>query len=936
LTLLLQLTALWALNDPPLTISKTFVPLPSDAFVGERIMITVFSINGSSSERLYIRLVNDYASDLPFNSDGIEKVELYEDVNDDGTGGALVPNSGSPIESDTAYRFSFTKSSASTANYAVYYTISPTAKYSLTGGTKVVVNAKISSIQEGNKDAVQVNDSGSMVTVKANGLVYVPGSLKSLLPGTSSGVPPDTTFAIMQFTLRAENSSVGIRSLSLGSASNFATSTTNRNLHVSRIILLADNGDGDYSGEAGEITVHDTDYLSYDKNGNTHEAIELPFDQTITLSAYSVSGGGVPNTPVSERIFYVLYKLGSAFPENTSLTCRLLGGSGTLSSGGASSLQVSSANNVTVTCRLADAWLTASNALVNAPTTVVAGQSGIKMIDFTYKVPDTRQRINNVVFEITNGGGTFRQRTDDGVNRLLLYKYPPALSGSGQTPSLAGVGEIINQSQAVFRNQTLEPGPNQYYVVYDIGVLVTGDMSAQAQVTGISVSSNSRTSNSNASFWSPKAPPGPAHVDMWPNRALIGPLRVTDVLGNDLSSIGPGQSFQVLVPIYNFYERVPPANPRQMEVFYNPSSNMNSTRPVFYAGSDFNSTSTERSDISREFSWTLEGLFGTTFNVNVPGIYNVPYVATFNVVASNLKTNDTVYVDAQVLYNVYTENNAYMWPSPDAPPAGYHAYYDQSMIFRSAAAGLGGGSVPVSDLPGYVTLRLNGAGSTENSSLWPDYILPGGIKFTNTDNAFTTPFVNGDKIPEKSSLTISLNTETEAHLDYEFAIYQNGVPLKRGTNWFLDNAVISLPGGNFSAASAGTTGVLRIAPINGPNKNDVLPETTIRYELLVGGTMEIKEILPYPTPYEPDTGSLYVGFENNSMDSGTMTVYIYDVTGREVYREEALPVLLGYNTYAWAGDFSSGGKVGRGVYILRMTFKGSGKRHEVVTRFGVK
>ncbi|MDR1453019.1 MAG: hypothetical protein LBJ25_03485, partial [Candidatus Margulisbacteria bacterium] len=106
--------------------------------------------------------------------------------------------------------------------------------------------------------------------------------------------------------------------------------------------------------------------------------------------------------------------------------------------------------------------------------------------------------------------------------------------------------------------------------------------------------------------------------------------------------------------------------------------------------------------------------------------------------------------------------------------------------------------------------------------------------------------------------------------------------------------------------------------------------------LLSGGTLEIKEILPYPSPYDPDAGSLYVGFKNSSMDSGTMTIYIYDVTGREVYREEELPVIPGYNTYAWAGDFSSGGKVGRGVYVLRAVFKGSGKRHEVITRFGVK
>ncbi|MDR1453076.1 MAG: hypothetical protein LBJ25_03770, partial [Candidatus Margulisbacteria bacterium] len=866
LGLVLQLAVLWsALNDPPLLINNTFVP-PSEAFIGEWVTVKAFSVHGNASP-VYIRLSNAYASDLPFSDDGIEQVELRSGVMPDGSGGMPV-GTGRSIDGGSAYWIQFANS-ATTTDYAVRYKISPTAKYSLTGGTKVVVNAKIDTIQEGNNEAVQVSD-GTIhdIEIKANGLVYKPGSLKNMLPGTSSGVPPGVIASIMQFTLRAESSDVGVKSINLGSASNFATSEQNRGDHVQRIVLLADDGDGDYSGMDRETIVCDTGVLPY--NGNTKEDIYLPFNQTITLSAYNVSNG-VPNTRYSERIFYVLYELGPGFPAGQTLTCQLLGAGGVLSSGENSSLAQPTGNSITITGRLADAWLISSTALVNAPTTVVAGQRGIKMIDFSYSVPDTGATINNVAIEITNGGGTFRQRFDNGIRRLLLYKYPPVNSGQ-QTPTLTGEGEVIDTTKAVFRNQTLVRGDNQYYVVYDVGVQVSINMSAQAQVTGISVSSNSRNSNANASFWSPAAPPGPAYVSMYPNRALIGPLRVTDEQDNDISSIGPGQSFKVYVPIYNEYERVdlpPGVVGRSMEVFFQPSGNQESTRPVFYSGSDFNSPSTERQDISHEFTWTVESLFGNTLNVNL--IYNIPLVVTFNVTASNLKTSGPVYVDAQVIYNVYTENNAYMYNDPAAPPASYHAYYDNTGYFRSAAAGLGGGTVPLPSIAGYVTLQANGSGSSRPASLWPKYILPGGVNFANADVS-VNPFVNGDEIPLNSSLTISLNAEMEAHLNYDFEISQNGVRLDKYTDWFLlpEGPVIFLPARNFSVLSAGTAGVLRIAPVNTVNINDDnIPETIIRYTLLSGGTLEIKEILPYPSPYDPDAGSLYVGFKNSSMDSGT-------------------------------------------------------------------
>jgi hypothetical protein len=302
LGLALQLTALFALNDTPCNVNPFITT--DNVFLGQQdVVVKVFRINGiSSSGRIYILVKTTHSNDVPYGSDGISKVDLLPVDYNTGVG-VSTPLNGQRL-SDSEYLFDLPHTA--TASYALRYTISSTAKYSLSGGTVINTDAVLVSLRENvDDDEISVESSGSPIKINANGLVYRPESLKSMLPDNSNGVPADITFAIMQFTLRAETSEVGIKSLSLGSAENFATSTENRYYNVRRIILLADDGDGDYAGLGSETLVCDTGLLSFDKNHHTKSEIALPFNQTITLSAYSKSDN-VPNTPDSEKIFYVL------------------------------------------------------------------------------------------------------------------------------------------------------------------------------------------------------------------------------------------------------------------------------------------------------------------------------------------------------------------------------------------------------------------------------------------------------------------------------------------------------------------------------------------------------------------------------------------------------------------------------------------------------
>ncbi|MDR2431044.1 MAG: hypothetical protein LBD99_02150, partial [Candidatus Margulisbacteria bacterium] len=204
------MAALFALNDPPVNVNPFITT--DNVFVGQqKVPVKVFRINGGSSSagnKIYLVVKTTYSSDVPYGDKGISAVDIVPGVDyNDGLGGST-PLSGSRI-SDSEYLFVITQTA--TTNYLLRYTISPKAKYSLTGGTEIYTDAVLASVRENVDDEEIIVESSSNrpIKINANGLVYKPDSLKSMLPNNSNGVPADITFAIMQFTLRAENSEVG-------------------------------------------------------------------------------------------------------------------------------------------------------------------------------------------------------------------------------------------------------------------------------------------------------------------------------------------------------------------------------------------------------------------------------------------------------------------------------------------------------------------------------------------------------------------------------------------------------------------------------------------------------------------------------------------------------------------------------------------------------
>ncbi|MDR2431517.1 MAG: hypothetical protein LBD99_04615, partial [Candidatus Margulisbacteria bacterium] len=379
--------------------------------MGQNKAVLVFDVAGSDTFT-GISLRND--SDVPFYKYGVDRVELRSGVDNDGSGGSSIASKAFATNELPATELNLSFSPpAGAGRYAVIYNISAEAKKYTPKDSSSYVYAKAYltgvATANGTYEPTDTGFSNVDVVVWAAGLINLPDKVKNMLQSNNI-VAPDSLVPMLTFTLRAEGYPATINYVSISSSGNFATDQTNGDEMVKEVILLADeDGIGDYGGLSRENIVCRLD-LTTSHTGD-HDEIKLSLNQVVTLSAYATSGG-ISNKQVSEKKFWVLYRLGKGIPRDTQLSCSLIGGN-------AGELRGDfPVGNVSTVVKDYDARLIS---VVPADAyNVVSGERGIKMLEFSY---DVKHEIKDVTLEIYNGGGTFAPRNSDkGVNRVYLYK----------------------------------------------------------------------------------------------------------------------------------------------------------------------------------------------------------------------------------------------------------------------------------------------------------------------------------------------------------------------------------------------------------------------------------------------------------------------------------------------------------------------------------
>ncbi len=192
-----------------------------------------------------------------------------------------------------------------------------------------------------------------------------------------------------------------------------------------------------------------------------------------------------------------------------------------------------------------------------------------------------------------------------------------------------------------------------------------------------------------------------------------------------------------------------------------------------------------------------------------------------------------------------------------------------------------------------------------------------------------TPLAEGKKVlvPERSRLRVVLE-------DPEGITLQGGLRVSAlSRSWDL-SAEMTFPPGDFRQAVV--EAFLTLPPADSfdlvVEATDNVGQTT-RKRFPVGVLQAtgkgIVSFLPYPNPWRRGDGPLSFTFVLGK--PGRVSLKIFSVAGKEVYRFPEVHLPAGFHRWTWRGTSTSGWRLGGGVYFALLVWKGEGEREEKTT-----
>ncbi len=94
-----------------------------------------------------------------------------------------------------------------------------------------------------------------------------------------------------------------------------------------------------------------------------------------------------------------------------------------------------------------------------------------------------------------------------------------------------------------------------------------------------------------------------------------------------------------------------------------------------------------------------------------------------------------------------------------------------------------------------------------------------------------------------------------------------------------------------------------------------------RAEFRVIAEFSLQEVLNYPNPFAEETDFTYT----LTQPADQVTLSIYTVAGRMIFRDDQLPAGVGFQSYHWDGRDADGDPIANGVYLYRLVARAGNK-----------
>ncbi len=640
--------------------------------------------------------------------------------------------------------------------------------------------------------------------------------------------------------------------------------------------VLADFGTNMSSGQSISLNISSDTRISYDENGNGNYT-----DDARTILGTTVT--------------YNVMQVGSSLPMSVTPTQAITLVSPIITV--KTPLDVKIGDNFVGLACDTDSDADCTNGGI-ATKKLIAGMFDLRMYVLDI---DVASQITNAMFEFQSPEKFFSQESI-GMSKLSLYLDQDKDGVLDSTDVFLGSTETFLDSgkTAQISSVSLPQGKDQkLLLIFDIGQRVAQSESSGTLNDNLSIQLSNVTVSGNVTAALFPNPITPYTYDVDKHKVEISTLQ-TGI--SDTNVITQASTFDVTAVV-----KAIAANAQMVQIG---ATGVPMSVPKFYL--DGVSGKNRSYEFTQTFDTTKSSAAGTFFDSLV---LNEERKVVYTVSAANITSEGNYLIDFDTYYKMSTTD-----------------WLDTTVrLSRSKGAGTDYKSaVDLATSPTKTKIEPSMTTTNEVYS-WslPSYISSVNVQVNNT----FTSFYNYQSVPQKAQMKITfINNGRDVDAN-SIALQLNGTDVKNESEIATGSDEIYYEydalNGEILLSSVGTSSATLTLSAS-DDFGQAYPSAPLIF--YTSENLEVEKFLVYPNPFSPSITTTGVTFGFSLTQAATVSIKVYDASGREISQLPDQSFQMGYNTVAWNTIVTSTTKyMPSGTYYLKLTATGGDGTTKVAT-----